>query len=127
MAARKNVYEKQAVMSIVLAVVGGVCTLAGAVFIISAFKPADFQVVYDPSSMRMPAIAGALFVGVAGGGFGFLLGLLSAGQKTNKKNKLSWIGFFASAGVITLALCCGVFFFLTRYAPEVKEMTSAGG
>ena len=85
MAARKNVYEKQAVMSIVLAIVGGVCTLAGAVFILQAFNAQDLQVVYDPRSMRMPAIATALFLGVAGGGFGFLLGLISAGREPTRR------------------------------------------
>ena len=126
MAVRRNVYEKQAVLSVVLALAGGVCTLAGAVFMLQAFKPEDFQVVYDPRSIRMPAIAGALAVGLAGGAFGFLLGMLSVGQKTNKRERLSWTGFFLGAGVVTLSLCCGVFFILTRYAMDIGSLPGAG-
>ncbi len=127
MAKQRFTYEKQAMLSVVLAGVGLICTLAGAVFMLQAFHPAEFQVVYSAGTMRMPAIGGALFVGLVSSGVGFLLGLSSAGQRLNKRSRLSWTGFFFSAGVITLALCCAVFFWITRFATMPKVVPGAGG
>jgi hypothetical protein len=123
-AARTNVYELQAKLSVVLAIVGAACTLAGAMFIMGAFHRAEFQTVYNVKSMRQPLILGSLFLGGAAGAVGFLLGLLSAGQRLNKRNRLSWTGFFLSAGVIALALSCGVFFFYTRFGQEIRPGTA---
>ena len=127
MAVRRNVYEKQARLSVALAAIGAFCTLAGAAMILQAFDRESFQVVYNPHGARLVGIAGALLAGLGSGGFGFLLGLLSAGQKTNTLNRLSWTGFFASAGVIALALSCAVFFFFTQFAYEPKADVGLGG
>ncbi|MGD8452973.1 MAG: hypothetical protein PVJ57_14230 [Phycisphaerae bacterium] len=126
MAVRQNTYEKQAKLSVLLAIVGGVCTLAGAFFILRAFDPTSFQTVYSSRSLRLPAILGALFVGLGAAGIGWLLGLLSAGNRLNKLNRLSWIGFFACSGVIALGMSLGIFFYLTRFAPPVSKIPGAG-
>lgn len=115
MAVRKNVYERQAKFSVALAIIGGVCTLAGVGLVLQRFNLQDFQVVYNPHTPRLMAIGGALGLGLLAAALGFLFGLLSAGQRLNKRNNLSWTGFFLSASVITLALCCGIFFWLTRW------------
>ena len=127
MAKQRFTYEKQAMLSVLLAAVGLLCTLAGATFILQAFHPAEFQVIYSTGSPRLPAIGGALFVGLVSGGVGFMLGLGSAGQRLNKRSRLSWTGFFFSAGVITLALCCAIFFWFTRFATMPKVVVGAGG
>ena len=116
--ARKKNYEKQAKLSVILAIIGGVCTLAGAFFILQRFSLENFWVAYNPKSPRLMMIGGALFLGLAFAGIGFFVAHNSAGQRLNKQNKLSWTGFFLSAAVVTLAMCCGVFFYLTRYAFE---------
>jgi hypothetical protein len=126
MAVRENPYEKQARFSVILGAIGAASTLAAAFFMLQAFRPAELQIVYDPTTLRMPAIGGSLAVGLIGGGAAFLLGLQSAGQKTNKRNQLSWTGFFLGAGVITLALCCGVVFFFWRF-PFHPTNLGAGG
>ncbi|MFH1748590.1 MAG: hypothetical protein ABIG44_16265 [Planctomycetota bacterium] len=120
---KKNRYEIQAKLSFILAIVGGVCTLAGVALVLQRFDFENFQVNYNPRTPRMMAIGGALGLGLLASGLGFLLGLISAGQRLNKRNKLSWTGFFVNASVITLALSCGIFFYLTRFAMEVKEKT----
>lgn len=120
MAARKNVYEQQARLSVLLAAVGALCTLTALALMLQRFRWDSFQIVYDPRSMRMVAIGGALGLGLVGGGVSFLLGWLSAGRKTNPLNRLSWTGFFLGAGVIAAALCCGVFFLLTRFPYAVR-------
>lgn len=118
--AKKRSYEQQAKLSVVLAVVGGVCLLAGAFCVFQAFDPQNFWVVYNPRGKRILAIGGALFLAMAAGGVGFLVGLNSAGQRQNTRNGLSWTGFFLNAAVIALTLSCGVFFYLTKYAIEIK-------
>lgn len=118
--ARKQSYEMQAQLSLVLAIIGGLCTLAGAYFIYGAFSFADFQTVYNPESARMPSIVGSLVLGGAAAGLGWLLAYLSAGQRLNKKNKLSWTGFFLNSAVIALALSFFVFFYFTRLAQPVS-------
>lgn len=115
------VLERQAKLSVILAAVGAICTITGAVFIFGAFNWDTFQTLYRANTMRMPAIGGSLFLGALCGAIGFLFGLVSAGEKSNPKSQLSWTGFFISAGVVTLALCCGVFFFLTRFAVAATQ------
>jgi hypothetical protein len=114
--AKKKTYEQQAKLSVILAVFGGFCTLAGAGIIYDAFDWDTLWVTYSRDTLRMPAIGGALFLGLASAGLGFLVGFNSAGQRLNKKNNLSWTGFFLSAAVITLAMSCGLFFFFFRHA-----------
>ena len=120
MARKKNTYEKQAKLSVILAVVGGAATLAAAAAILQAFDWENFWTAYNPRAKRILAIAAALIIGVVAGGAGLLLGWNSAEQRLNTQNKLSWTGFFLNAAVITLTLSCGVFFVLTRYAIEQK-------
>ena len=117
---RKTTYEDQAKLSVVLAVVGGVCVLASTVFILQRFDFRNFWIVYNPRSLRLFAIGIPLAAAMGASGIGFLIGLNSAGQRLNKKNKLSWTGFFLNATVITLALCCGIFFWLAKYAIPIK-------
>jgi hypothetical protein len=124
-AVRQNVYERQAKFSVILGIVGALFTLAGVFFIRQAFDWESRQVVYDPQSLRLPGIAGALGVGLAGGGAAFLLGWQSAGQRTNKRNKLSWTGFFLGAAVIALAASAGVVFWLSRF-PFHKTVPGGG-
>ncbi len=114
MATRENPFEKQARFSVILGAIGAVGTLAGAFFMLQAFDARNMQIVYDPATMRMPSIGGGLAVGLIGGGAAFLLGLQSAGQKTNRRNQLSWTGFFLGAAVVTLALSCAVMFYFWR-------------
>jgi hypothetical protein len=126
-AAKRNPYELQAVSSVILGVVGGLCTLAGLFFVLQKFDFTSLVVIYSPRSMRLPAIAGTLFVGLIAGGVGLLLGFLSAGERLNKRSRLSWTGFFLSAAVVALALSCGIFFWITKFAEPVREAVDLGG
>jgi hypothetical protein len=112
-AAKLNVYEKQALASAALAGLGLVSTLALAVFIFSVYQP-EVGVPYRTGSLRFYAIVGAAGLACASGGIGFLVGLNSAGHKMNKRSQLSWLGFFTSAGVITVALCLFIFFWMMK-------------
>ena len=114
--AKTNRYERQAKASVILAAAGAVFMLAGAFFVLDAFDWENRWVAYNPQTLRFPAIAGALLLGLAGGTGGFFVGLNSAGQRLNKKSKLSWMGFFVGAAVIALSLSCAAFFYLTKYA-----------
>jgi hypothetical protein len=112
-AARLNPYEKQALASAALAGLALLSTLALAVFIFSVYSP-EMGVPYKQGGLRFYAIVGAAGLACAAGGIGFMVGLNSAGQKTNKRSQLSWLGFFASAGVLTVALCLFMFFWMLK-------------
>ncbi len=116
MAITKTTYEAQARLSVGLAIIGGLATLAGAYFILGRFDYQTFLVNYNPQGKRIIAIALSLLIGLAASGIGFFVGLNSAGQRLNKRNRLSWTGFFLSAAVVALTLSCGFFFYLTKNA-----------
>ncbi len=118
MAKKSNKYEKQARFSIILAVIGGLAAIAATVFVLQRFDPA-LGTKFDPDSWRQFAILSAVFCALAAGAVGFFIAFDSAGQRRNKLSRLSWTGFFLNAGVITLALAVGVFFYYTRYTIAV--------
>lgn len=113
MAAKLNVHEKQALASAALAGVGLLSTLALAVFIFSVYHP-EVGVPYRTGGLRYIAILGATGLACTAGVIGLLVGLTSAGHKMNKRSQLSWLGFFTSAGVITVALCLFIFFWMMK-------------
>jgi len=119
--ARKYTYEKQAKLSVVLGAIGAIGTLGAMACILQAFDWSNFWIAYNPHGRRILAIGGGLFVGFVAGAIGFLVGFNSAGQRMNTKNRLAWTGFFLSAAAVTLALCSGVFFYLTRYPIPLKR------
>ena len=109
-------YEDQAKLSVLLGLIGLLAAFGAIVAIAYAFRADGFFTLYRPGSFRLPAIAGGVLLGLAGGGGAFLLGLLTAGQRRNKAIRLSWTGFFLGAGAMTLAMSAGLFFYLTRQA-----------
>lgn len=110
-------YESQATLSVALAAVSAVGTLTAIALLARNFTDMDtFYVAYNPQSKWLIAFGGTLMLGLLAGAAGFLLGLNSANQKRNARSNLSWLGFFANAGLITVALCSGIFFYFTRFA-----------
>lgn len=114
MAKRINAYLLQARLSIGLAVGGALCCAALVFGVISAYDP-DMGVVYKSGGPRYYAILVSTFVGFAATAVGFAISLNSAERKTNPNPRLSWIGFFLNAGVLTLTLCVFIFFFFNRW------------
>lgn len=116
MALKLRAYETQAKLSIGLAI-GAAVSMFGTVFLLLRnFDATNFLIAYRSSSMYMPALGATILLSLGLATIGFFVGLNSAGQKRNKQSQLSWIGFFLNASVITLSLCCGVFFWFTRWA-----------
>jgi hypothetical protein len=111
-----NPHERQATLSVAFAATGALFTMATVALLVRNLDMENFWVAYNPRSKYLPILAVSLMLSVAGGGVGALLGFNSAGQKRNNKSGLSWAGFFSGAGVVTVALCCGVFFYLTKFA-----------
>lgn len=114
MAARVSDFEKMAVWSVAAAVVGGALSILAAVAVLQNFHLEHFETIFKVGSMRYYAVLGALGLANLAGVAGFYMGFAGAGHKRNKKSNLSWLGFFANAGVVTLAMCVLVFFWFTK-------------
>jgi len=108
-------YEDQAKLSVILATVGGFFTVAALGGILRNFDLSTGWVRYGTKSIFMPALGGCLVLALALAAIGFFVALNSAGQRRNKRSRLSWMGFFLNAFVIMFALCVGVFFAITRH------------
>ena len=115
MAFKIKTYEGQAKLSVILAVIGGFFALVALGGILRNFDPSTGWVRYGTKGIFMPALGGCLMLALALAAIGFFVGLNSAGQRRNKRSRLSWTGFFLNALVIMFALCAGVFFLFTRH------------
>jgi hypothetical protein len=112
--AKKNTYEQQAKLSVILAVAGAFLLVLVAAAILSAVDWENRWIPYSGRGKRVLAIVVGLGLSMAASGVGFLVGINSAGQRLNARSRLSWTGFFLNAAVIALGLCCAVFFFVWR-------------
>lgn len=115
MAARKQfTFEQQARLSVILAAVGAVSWAGTVGLLLRNFTPQTFWVTYNPKSLYLPVLGLTLLVSLAASAAGFFIGLHSAGQRRNTRSGLSWLGFFLSAGLLTLSLCAALFFYFAR-------------
>jgi len=107
-------YENQAKLSVGLAGVGALAVVAPLVLIGVNFRSAMAAGVYSPEGKWILAFVAALLGAMLATGVGLIIGFNSAGQKRNTKPRLSWIGFFVNAAVLTLALVAALAFFFMR-------------
>lgn len=106
-------YDHQAIMSLTMSLISVLSLLGLAVILVQNMKW-DEMIIYYGSSRKMAVMAGTavtLLLSAIGFGFGFN----SVGQRRNEKQKLSWLGFFIGAGVISLTL---ILFILFRFRGE---------
>lgn len=120
MAFKFKTYEDQARLSVMLAAVGCFCAIVAGVAVLKRFEPEQFWVKYGSHSMLLPILGLTLLLALAASVTGFLVALHSAGQRRNKRSRLSWMGFFLNAGVITLTLSIAIFFALARNAVQIS-------
>lgn len=111
---KRNPYETQAKLSLLLAVIGGLSVLLLIVSVFWRFNFEETAAVYMDGGRRYYVILAAAFVGVATGLGGFLAGLNSAGQRRNPLSNLAWTAFFLNAAVLLLTLCAFVVFWIAR-------------
>jgi len=114
LALKLKTYEGQARLSLTLAVVGAVSAVGALAVILQKFDWENMWITYDPRGKRILALGAALGLALLTSAAGFFIGLNSAGQKRNTKERLAWLGFFISAGVIVIAMSTAVFFYFTR-------------
>ena len=115
MAANTSQYENQARLSVFLAVVAGLASIAAALLLFRNYKADVGQIVYLAGGKFILIFGGAILVALLAAAAGFLLGFNSAGQKRNTKPQLSWTGFFLNAAMMTLGLSIFVVFFVLRF------------
>jgi hypothetical protein len=114
LAKRINAYLLQARLSVALAICGAAFCLALAFGVATAFDP-DMGVIYRSGGPRHYAILVTTFIAFSASAIGFSIGLNSADRKTNPSPRLSWVGFFMNAGVLTATLCVFAFFWFMRW------------
>lgn len=114
MAKEAFTFETQARWSVVLAVLGGLASMAALGLIAYQYRAAERITPFSTSGMWVWAFLAAVGAALACSAGGFALGLNSAGQKRNTRSGASWMGFFLSAGAATIALCVALFFWMTR-------------
>ena len=115
-----NSYENQATFSVILAGVAALCTLLALFCVLYKFDWQVFMLTYNSRGNRLLLLGAALFVSLAASVVGFCVGFNSAGQRRNKKSRLSWIGFFLNAGIMAIAFMVAVFFILTRNPMSIE-------
>lgn len=120
MAFKFKTYEDQARLSVILAAIGCVCAVVAAVAVLKRFEPEQFWVKYGSHSMLLPVLGATLLLALGASVTGFFVALHSAGQRRNKRSRLSWTGFFLNAGVITITLSIAIFFALARNAVQIS-------
>jgi hypothetical protein len=103
-------YEDQAWASIVISLASVVTFLALVAMVLRRISFQEIAVFYGPPTragiLAATAVTGMLSV------IGFGLGLNSAGQRRNDRQRLSWMGFFISSAVLVLTLGVFAFFYL---------------
>lgn len=114
MATKLNDYEKQALASVALAAVAAVAMIVQAALILPKFNFADFEYAYSSKTLRQPIILGMTALAGIAAIAGILMGLNSAGQNRNKKQQMSWIGFFGNALVITITVVVFIMFWFAK-------------
>lgn len=103
-----------------LAGLAAFAAMAALYCVLKGFDWQVFMLTYNRKGPRLIFLGASLFVCLAAGVIGFFVGFNSAGQRRNKKSRLSWIGFFANAALIAVALMVAIFFVLTRNAISIE-------
>ncbi len=111
---KRNPYETQAILSLVLAGIGGLSALVLAYCVFRRFSLEPFAAQYLVESPRFYVIIGSAIVGAVAGGLGFFVGLNSAGQRRNPLSNLAWTAFFLNAAVLLVTLCVFVLFWIAK-------------
>lgn len=111
---KKNPYETQAKLGLLLAVIGGLCALTLTACVFRHFDFQEFAALYVGGSPRFFLILASFLVGGIAGAIGFFVSLNSAGQRRNRLSSLAWITFFANSAVILVTLCVFVIFVFAR-------------
>ncbi len=95
----------------VLSAAAALSAAALAVLVFRNIDTSDFVIYYGRTRRLVVMVAGAITLLLGVGGFGF--GLNSAGQRRNDRQQLSWLGFFAGAAVLCVAVVL-LFIFISR-------------
>jgi asparagine N-glycosylation enzyme membrane subunit Stt3 len=113
-------YENQAKLSVGLGGLGGLAILGVLALIAKNFHRELPAIIYNPEGKWILVFGLGMLGALVTSAAGLLVGLNSAGQKRNTQTRLSWIGFFVNAGLLTLALIAGLAFYLMRMPTALR-------
>jgi hypothetical protein len=104
----------QAKVAFFAAILSIMVTVALAYFALKGLQWDTKIIPYSSKSNRMLGVLGSGATALGIGVIGFWFGLISAGQRRNEQQVLSWLGFFLSAMTITASAILLTTFMLWR-------------
>lgn len=110
-------YDVQARFSVYISTAACLPLLAMMAIMFRHINIEDLAMIVGPK--RKIAVLAAAGVTLLMAAIGFGMGFNSAGQRRNDKPKLSWIGFFISAGVLCITLVL-LFLFMVRAESPIR-------
>ena len=107
-------FDVQANYAMILALVSAVPGLGAIVLAVRNYNGELGQIVYGEGGFFVPSFLGCAFVSAGAAALAAGLGLSSAGQRRNERQRRSWIGFFLGSGVLTLDIILLIAFMMLR-------------
>lgn len=93
-----------------------VVPLIGAVVLMLRNWDGDLgAVVHGSGGKFLPILAICIALAMLSGGVGLVMGINSAGQRRNERERRSWIGFFLGGAVVTGSLIVGIAYVMLRF------------
>lgn len=108
-------YDVQATYAVLTSLLS-VAPLAGAIFLLLRNWESELgAIVHGSQGSFLPALAVCVGLAGVGGAVGLVLGINSAGQRRNDKQRLSWTGFFVGSAVVTGTIIVAIAFVMLRF------------
>jgi len=106
-------YDVQAKWSVILSTASVVVLLMVVVILGRNYQPGIRRILFGNPVYQMMVMGGSAMTMLLSG-LGLILGLSSAGQRRNERQKQSWAGFFLGTAVLSLAIIVLVAFWWMR-------------
>jgi len=106
-------YDVQAKWSVILSTASVVVLLVVVVILGRNYQPGIRRILFGNPVYQMMVMGGSAMTMLLSG-LGLILGLSSAGQRRNERQKQSWAGFFLGTAVLSLAIIFLAAFWLLK-------------
>ncbi|MCH9058369.1 MAG: hypothetical protein IIB55_07060 [Planctomycetes bacterium] len=108
-------YDVQATYALGASLFSVVPLIVAVVLLLRNWDPNLGAVVYGFKGKFLPILGVCVALAGVTGAVGVVMGLNSAGQRRNDKERRSWIGFFLGGAVVTGSIIVGIAFLMLRF------------